>query len=137
MPRRFRGSVETEVRPPMQPWRWPTWLTSATPIDSNSNIYFADSINQRIRRIDTSGTITTVAGSGTAPATNSLCQGTSPVGDGGSAAGAHLFNPSAAMVDPKGNLIVADQQNNRIRQVNSAGNITTIVGSGQHNFYSP
>jgi len=111
--------------------------TSHISVDSNGNIYFADSNNQRIRRIDTSGTITTVAGSGTAPATNSLCQGTSPVGDGGSATGAHLFNPSDAMVDPKGNLIVADQQNNRIRQVNSAGNITTIVGSGLHNFYSP
>jgi uncharacterized protein (TIGR03437 family) len=111
--------------------------TSHISVDSNGNIYFADSNNQRIRRIDTSGTITTVAGSGTAPATNSLCQTTSPVGDTGSATGAHLFNPSDAIIDPKGNLIVADQQNNRIRQVNSAGNITTIVGSGLHNFYSP
>ena len=111
--------------------------TSHISIDSNGNIYFADSINQRIRRIDTSGAISTVAGSGTAPATNSLCQTTSPVGDTGSATGAHLFNPSDAIIDPKGNLIVADQQNNRIRQVNSAGNITTIVGSGLHNFYSP
>jgi uncharacterized protein (TIGR03437 family) len=111
--------------------------TSHISVDSNGNIYFADSNNQRIRRIDTSGAITTVAGSGVAPAANSLCQGTSPVGDGGSATDAHLFNPSDAIVDPHGNLIVADQQNNRIRQVNSAGNITTIVGSGLHNFYSP
>jgi uncharacterized protein (TIGR03437 family) len=111
--------------------------TSHISIDSTGNIYFADSINQRIRRIDPSGVISTVAGSGTAPATNSLCQTTSPVGDGVSATDAHLFNPSDAMVDPKGNLIIADQQNNRIRQVNSAGNITTIVGSGLHNFYSP
>jgi uncharacterized protein (TIGR03437 family) len=111
--------------------------TSHISVDSKGNIYFADSNNQRIRRIDPSGVISTVAGSGVAPATNNQCQTTSPVGDTGSATDAHLFNPSDAMVDPKGNLIIADQQNNRIRQVDSAGNITTIVGSGGHNFYSP
>jgi uncharacterized protein (TIGR03437 family) len=111
--------------------------TSHISIDSTGNIYFADSDNQRIRRIDTSGAITTVAGSGVPPATNGQCLATSPVGDGGSPTDAHLFNPSDAIVDPNGNLIVADQQNNRIRQVTPAGGITTIVGSGLHNFYSP
>src|SRR5450432_1359347 len=106
-------------------------------VDSTGNIYFADSNNQRIRRIDPSGTISTVAGSGVPPATNSQCQATSPVGDGGSATNAHLFNPSDAIVDLNGNLIVADQQNNRIRKVAPAGAISTIVGSGLHNFYSP
>jgi uncharacterized protein (TIGR03437 family) len=111
--------------------------TSHISIDSKGNIYFADSDNQRIRRIDPGGVISTVAGSGLAPAVNSRCEPTSPVGDGGGATDAHLFNPSDAIVDPNGNLIVADQQNNRIRQVTPAGAITTIVGSGLHNFYSP
>jgi len=116
--------------------------TSHISVDSKGNVYFADSDNQRIRRIDAPGTISaptisTVGGSGSTPAINNLCQATSPVGDGGSATSALLFNPSDVVLHPNGNLIIADQQNNRIRQIAPDGKIATIVGSGLHNFYSP
>src|SRR5450432_472634 len=116
--------------------------TSHISVDSKGNVYFADSDNQRISRIDAPGTISaptisTVGGSGSTPAINNLCQATSPVGDGGSATSALLFNPSDVVLHPNGNLIIADQQNNRIRQIAPDGKIATIVGSGLHNFYSP
>lgn len=111
--------------------------TSHISIDAKGNLYFADSNNQRIRRIDAAAQISTIAGSGTAPATNSRCEPTSPVGDGDSATNARLFNPSDVIVHPNGNLIIADQQNNRIRQVTPAGSISTIIGSGLHNLYAP
>ena len=111
--------------------------TSHISLDSKGNIYFADSNNQRIRRIDTAGVITTVVGSGDPPQTDSRCQQTGSVGDSGSALAARLFNPSDMIVHPNGNLIIADQQNNRIRQVTPTGLITTIAGSGLHNLFAP
>src|SRR6185369_2112817 len=59
--------------------------TSHISIDSKGNLYLADSNNQRIRRIDTAGIITTVAGSGSTPSTNARCEPTSPPGDGDTA----------------------------------------------------
>jgi len=111
--------------------------TSHISVDSKSNIYFADSNNQRIRRIDIGGVIATMAGSGDPPQADSRCQQTGSVGDAGSALASRLFNPSDVIVHPNGNLIIADQQNNRIRQVTPAGVITTIAGSGLHNLYAP
>jgi trimeric autotransporter adhesin len=110
--------------------------TSHISIDGKGNIYFADSENQRIRRIDPAGNISTVAGDGAAPASNSRCEPTSPVGDGGSAASAHLFNPADVLPLPDGSILIADQQNNRIRQI-ANGTIATIAGNGLHNFFSP
>lgn len=106
-------------------------------IDSKGNLYIADSQNQRIRRIDPDGSIRTVAGSGSTPSINGRCESTSPPLDGGSALEAKLYGPSHAMMAPNGNLIIADQQNNRIRQVTPAGVVTTVAGSGQHNLYAP
>ena len=111
--------------------------TSHISVDAKGNIYFADSINQRIRRIDTSGVITTVAGSGVATQSDGRCQPSGPVGDNGGALDARLFNPADVLVKSDGTLIIADQQNNRIRQVGPSGVITTIVGNGLHNFFSP
>jgi len=105
-------------------------------VDKSGNAYFTDSNNQRIRRIAVDGTITTVAGSGQPPSSDANCQPTGPVGDGGPAAAARLFNPADVTVDPGGNLIIADEQNNRIRKVTSDGNINAIVGNGTHNVYS-
>src|ERR1044071_1505270 len=95
--------------------------TSHISVDAKGNIYFADSNNQRIRRIDPSGVITTVAGNGDAPQVSAPpnCLQTLPVGDGGPATSARLFNPTDVVVDSKGNLIIADQQDNRIRQIAS------------------
>ena len=106
-------------------------------VDTAGNVYFPDSDNQRIRRIAPDGIITTVAGIGDKPQTDAQCLDTGPVGDGGAALSAHLYNPADAVLSPNGNLIVADEQNNRIRQVTPDGIISTIAGSGMHNLYAP
>src|SRR5262245_54014917 len=111
--------------------------TSHLSVDSKGNIYFADSENHRIRRIDPSGIITTVAGTGEGTITNALCEPSGAVGDGSPAATARLLNPADVVMHPNGNLIIADQQNNRIRQVSPQGTISTIAGSGMHNVYAP
>jgi uncharacterized protein (TIGR03437 family) len=111
--------------------------TSHIAVDSKGNIYFTDSENQRVRRIDATGVITTIAGSGSKPATNARCEPTGSVGDNGPAIAAQLYNPADVLVRADGTLLLADQQNNRIRQVAASGTITSISGSGLHNFYAP
>ncbi|MCP4277894.1 MAG: hypothetical protein GY779_16235, partial [Gammaproteobacteria bacterium] len=90
-------------------------------VDSAGNIYIADSRNQRIRKMDTSGIITTVAGIGQ--------RGYS--GDGGPAVEAMLFSPSDIAVDGIGNIYIMDAGNQRIRKVDTKGIITTVAGNGQ------
>jgi sugar lactone lactonase YvrE len=109
--------------------------TSHIAVDAKSNIYFTDSNGQRIRRIDPSGVITTIAGTGDQP--GPACQAPGPVNDGGKALAARLFNPADVVVHPNGSLLIADQQNNRIRQITASGTISTIAGSGSHNLYAP
>ena len=99
-----------------QQFRWP----SALALDGSGNLYVADSGNNRIRRIDAEGVITTIAGTGE--------PGFS--GDGGPAAEAQLTFPSGLAVDGSGNLYVANLGNNRIRRIDAEGTITTIAGSG-------
>src|SRR5215472_2976673 len=82
-------------------------------VDNSGNLYIADLYNNRIRKVDAAGTITTVAGSGTA---NSLGQG-GYSGDGGLATAAMLNLPDAVAVDAAGNLYIADSSNYRIRRV--------------------
>ncbi|MGH9000457.1 MAG: NHL repeat-containing protein, partial [Acidimicrobiia bacterium] len=88
--------------------------------DRSGNVFVADTLNQRIRRLDTSGTITTVAGSGVE----------GYAGDGGPARSAQFNQPHGVAVDRSGNLYVADSGNNRIRRVDTRGVITTIAGTG-------
>ena len=95
-------------------------------IDSSGNLYIADTGDNRIRKVSTSGTITTVAGGGTASAN-------SPVGDGGPATSAVLGYPAAVAVDAVGNLYIADTENNRVRKVSASGTITTVAGPGSSN----
>jgi hypothetical protein len=84
-------------------------------------IYIADSENNRIRMVNVSGIITTVAGNGTGGYS----------GDGGQAASAELHNPYGVAADSSGNLYIADTLNNRIRMVTvSTGIITTVAGNG-------
>ena len=78
---------------------------AAVAVDKAGNVYLADTGNHRIRRVDTSGTITTIAGTGE-PGFG---------GDGGPAAEAQLASPYAVAVDGSGNLYVADLGNYRIR----------------------
>ena len=89
-------------------------------VDGSGNLYIADQHDQRIRKVSSSGVITTVAGNGT--------QGYS--GDGGQATFASLFNPYRVFVDGSGNLYIADINNWRIRKVSSSGVITTVAGNG-------
>jgi uncharacterized protein (TIGR03437 family) len=89
--------------------------------DAAGNLYVADTGNQRIRKIDTNGIITTVAGSSSVGGY---------AGDGGPATSALLYNPSGVSVDPNGHLYIADWFNSVIRKVDTNGTITTVAGNG-------
>ena len=93
-------------------------------VDEAGNLYIADSFNYRIRKVDATGTITTIAGTGE--------RGFG--GDGGPASQAQLSNPGGVAVDGLGNLYIVDSFNNRIRKVDATGTITTIAGSGERGF---
>ena len=92
--------------------------------DRQGNVYIADSFNHRIRKVDTSSRIETVAGAGE-PGYG---------GDGGPAVSATLRRPSGIALGAGGELLVADTGNNRIRRIDVASTITTIAGSGQMGF---
>ena len=90
----------------------------AVVIDSSGNLFVADYNNNCIRKITSSGTVTTFAG-------NSAAFGSA---DGvGTAATFSL--PAGLTIDPSGNLYVADTSNNTIRKITSAGAVTTLAGS--------
>jgi sugar lactone lactonase YvrE len=93
-------------------------------LDQTGNLYVADRNNHRVRRIDTSGIVTTVAGVGVPDMG----------GDGGPATEAYLNYPSDLVCDGKGNLYISDRSNNRIRKVDSKGVISTIAGMGLPEF---
>ena len=88
--------------------------------DAAGNLYFNDLGNFRVRKIDTSGNITTVAGNGTRGST----------GDGGPATQASMIIPIRCAVDSGGNLYITDQGGHKIRMVNPAGIISTFAGNG-------
>lgn len=92
--------------------------------DGVGNLYIVDRANNVIRKVNTAGIITTVAGNNT--------QGYS--GDGGQATLAELGLPFGMDVDAAGNMYIADQANNVIRKVTSAGIISTIAGNGTQGF---
>ena len=93
-------------------------------VDSIGNIYIADSGNHRIRKVSTSGTISTVVGTGSSGFS----------GDGGNAMSATLAYPYDVKVDGIGNLYIADINNQRIRKVTPAGIISTFAGTGTAGF---
>ncbi len=95
-------------------------LPSGVAVDGSGNIYIADSDNDRVRKVDAAGVMTTTAGTGTA----------GYGGDGGAATAALLNNPWGMAVDDSGSLYIADSDNNRIRKVDAAGVITTVAGGG-------
>ena len=107
------GAVATKVR---------MNLPTAVSVDASGNLYFADTANHRIRKMDvTTGIVTTVAGNGT--------QGFS--GDSGSALSAEIDSPSGLAVDATGNVYLADTHNHRIRKIDSrTGIISTVAGDG-------
>ena len=89
-------------------------------MDAAGNLFIADFSNNRIRKVSTSGTITTVAGNGNSGYS----------GDGGQATNAQLNTPTAVALDGAGNLYIGDTGNNVVRLVTPSGTITTIAGNG-------
>lgn len=90
--------------------------------DADDNLYFADTSNQRVRRVDRiTGVITTVAGNDVEGFT----------GDGGPAINAQFDSPRGLDFDPDGNLYVADTLNHRIRRIAPDGTISTFAGNGE------
>jgi uncharacterized protein (TIGR03437 family) len=126
----FAGANTWEITPGTQPWAnyggdgGPAIKASlfhpyGLAVDASGNVYIADSANNRIRKVSTDGTITTVAGNGTAGFS----------GDGGPAVNAQLNRPWDVAVDSSGDIFIADYNNQRIRLVDAYGNITTIAGT--------
>ena len=93
---------------------------SGVSADGNGNVYIADANNNKIRKVDSDGIITTFAGTGS----------TGSDGDDGPASLALLNYPYGVSADGIGNVYIADTYNNKIRMVNSDGIITTIAGNG-------
>ncbi|AKT39594.1 RHS repeat-associated core domain-containing protein [Chondromyces crocatus] len=93
-------------------------------LGADGSVYIAEQGGHRVRKIAADGTITTVAGSGTAGFS----------GDGGPATQAQLRNPLSVAVTEDGTLFIADTQNHRIRRVGPDGTITTVAGTGTAGF---
>src|SRR5271170_5221634 len=94
--------------------------------DAAGNLYFSDTFNNRIRRVDArSGVISTVAGNGE--------KGYSR--DGGAATKASLNEPYGIALDRAGDIFVADRLNRRVRRIDAvSGIITTLAGTGEAAF---
>ena len=92
----------------------------AVALDRNNNLFIADNANNRVRKVDTNGVITTIAGNGT-----NLYSG-----DGGPAINASLSAPGGVAVGADSSVFIADVGNSCIRRVDPTGVITTIAGGG-------
>lgn len=99
-------------------------LPAGLAINAAGNLYIADHANQRIRKINTSGIITTIAGMGMAGFS----------GDGGLAINAKINYPNGVAVDVSGNIYISDRNNNKVRIINSLGIISTFAGNGLGGF---
>lgn len=93
---------------------------NAVAIDMSGNFYIIEYPNSTVRKVNTAGIISTIAGSNV--------PGFS--GDGGIATSAKMNSPTGLAIDLSNNIYIADRGNNRIRKVNSSGIITTIAGTG-------
>ena len=93
-------------------------------VDSGGNLFIADMGNNRIRRVSSSGVITTVAGPGKSGF----------YGDGGPAVGAELRLPTGIALDNAGNLFFSERGTNRVRKIAVSGIITTVAGGGNGGF---
>jgi sugar lactone lactonase YvrE len=95
-------------------------------LDAAGNLYFADTLGNRVRRIDAAtGIISNVAGTGVPGF----------AGDGAAATNAWLKSPSDVALDSAGNVYIADRGNHRVRRVDAATKlITTVAGNGINGF---
>ncbi|MBW2136058.1 MAG: carboxypeptidase regulatory-like domain-containing protein [Deltaproteobacteria bacterium] len=103
---------------------WAAMNPFSLALDISGNLYVGDATNSRVRKVDTNGVITTVAGNGTAGYS----------GDGGPATEAMLYGPRGLAVDSFGNIYICDYFNSRIRKVDPTGIITTIAGNGVYGY---
>jgi uncharacterized protein YjdB len=94
--------------------------TEGLAVDDSGNIYINDQLNYRIRKVNTAGIITTIAGTGTSGYS----------GDGGPATSAQFHSAQYLTTDNLGNLYFSQQVNTRVRKINKAGIVTTVVGNG-------
>ncbi|MGA8108193.1 MAG: Ig-like domain repeat protein, partial [Acidobacteriaceae bacterium] len=95
-------------------------------LDATGDLFIADSGNNRVRKVDASGTITTLAGSANS----------GYLGDGGAGPQAELYSPLGVACDPAGNVYIADARNYVIRKVSAAtGVITTVAGDNGVSVY--
>jgi trimeric autotransporter adhesin len=92
----------------------------STAVDASGSVYIADAGNNRIRKIDATGIITTVAGTGVGGYNGDNVQATS----------AQLYGPVSLAFDGVGNMYISDDYNNRIRRVSPSGIISTVAGIG-------
>ncbi|HET6991189.1 MAG TPA: T9SS type A sorting domain-containing protein [Bacteroidia bacterium] len=92
--------------------------------DATGNLYVCDWLNHVIRKIDLLGNISTIAGTGT----------TGYSGDGGQATAALISLPYKLVIDTAGNLFFIDGSNNCVREINTSGIISTVVGTGTSGF---
>lgn len=94
-------------------------------VDKNNNVYITDYAEHVVRKVS-GGIITTIAGVGGLAGYS---------GDGGPATSALLYGPTAIAVDPRGNVFIADANNCRVREIDSATNsINTVAGTGNCSF---
>lgn len=96
-------------------------LAAGVAMDGAGNVYIADAVDHRVRRVDGSGIITTLAGTGEP----------GDEGDGGPATEARLGSPNDVAVDGAGSVFVADTSNHRVRRVDPSGVIVTVAGTGE------
>ena len=92
--------------------------------DTAGNLYISDNVTSRIRKVNTAGIITTIAGTGVSGFS----------GDGGPASAAQLNHPGPGHVDRQGNIYIFDRVNYRVRKIDTSGIITTIAGTGINGF---
>jgi hypothetical protein len=93
-------------------------------LDPSGNLFIADWLNNRVRQVDTNGIIRTVAGSGAG----------GYAGENVPATDASLWSPYGVAVDVFGNIFIADEDNNRVRKVDTDGIITTVAGNGSNGY---
>jgi sugar lactone lactonase YvrE len=99
---------------------------SGVAVDTAGNLYVADYGNQKVRKVDPTGAVTTLAGNGTAGFFD---------GTGGDTGTTEFFDPTSVAVDTAGNVYVTDVMNSRIRKIAPSGATTTLAGNGSGGYF--